>query len=152
MKKYTFLILALLISATTFAQKSTIRQTQAKPASKTRFFVDEKETDILVAKLIDPKNYASVGLSGVSPSDMTSKKMSKTPTALRMVTKPDAKFMNLGQFFERYKVPPANQQLIKVNGELLTIKEGFLANETRIAKVEINKDAAGNPFINIIIK
>jgi len=148
MKNYIYLILALLISSSAFAQKpATIKTTP-----KTRFFVDEKEADILVAKLIDPNNYASLNVSGISSSDMTKGTMPKKPTSLNMFTKPGAKFMNLEQFFERYKVPTAYQQIVKVNGDRLTIRDNFLANESRIAKVELSKGSIGDAFINIIIK
>ncbi len=144
MIKYAYFIIALLISATTFAQTPTTATPKAK------FFVDDKEADILVAKLIDPANHASMSIGGVSAPDMTKKTLTKKPTSLHISTKADAKFMSLGEFFEAYKVPEMNRNIIKVNGELLLIKENFLANKSRISKVEINKDATGSAFINII--
>ncbi|MES2651407.1 MAG: hypothetical protein V4663_06685 [Bacteroidota bacterium] len=144
MRKYIFLAITLVISATTFAQKPTTSTPKAK------FFVDEKETDILVAKLIDPANQASISIGGVLPSDMTKKTLNNKPTSLHITTNPDAKFMSLNEFFEVYKVPEANRNIIKVNGELLRMKDNFLANKSRIAKVEQNKDATGTAFINII--
>ncbi|TCC93946.1 hypothetical protein EZ428_04010 [Pedobacter frigiditerrae] len=152
MKNYIYLILALFISSPTFAQKPANKQATTKTTPKTKFFIDEKEADILVAKLIDPDNYASVDVAGISPADMTQGAMPKKPTSLNMSTKPGAKFITLAQFFERYKVPTAYQQMIKVNGELLTIRDNFLANESRVAKVELSKGALDDAFINIITK
>ncbi|MEJ5994053.1 hypothetical protein WG904_06415 [Pedobacter sp. Du54] len=153
MKKFAYLIIALLISTTAFAQKTSNKQKKQSTSLKTRFFVDEKEADHLVAKLIDPKNYASMGISGISPGDIANNRpIGNKQKTLRMVTKPNAKFMNLDQFFEHYKVPVANQQIIKVNGDLLSIRENFLANENRIGKVELNTDNEGKPYVNIISK
>ena len=144
MRRCIFLAITLAISVITFAQKPTTS------TSKARFFVDEKETDILVAKLIDPVNQGSISIGGVSPSDMTKKTLNKKPTSLHITTNPDAKFMTLNEFFEVYKVPEAHRNIIKVNGELLRMKDNFLANKSRIAKVVQSKDAVGNAFINII--
>ncbi|RYG18533.1 MAG: hypothetical protein EOO07_08750 [Chitinophagaceae bacterium] len=153
MKKYTYLILAVLISASTFAQKPSSRQKKDSAPLKTKFFVDDREADHLVAKLIDPKNYASIGISGISPSDIVNNRpIGNQQKTLKMVTKPNAKFMNLNQFFERYNVPVANQQIIKVNGELITIRENFLANENRIGKVELNTNSQGKAYVNIMSK
>ncbi len=151
MKKHIFLVIAILFSLTTFAQKPSNKQ-KVTPPFKTKFFVDEKEADILVAKLIDPNNYQSIGIEGISPADMNAKILPNKQRALRMVLKSKAKFMTLSEFFERYKVPVENQQIIKVNGDLLTIRENFLANENRIGKIELNKDGAGLGYVNIISK
>lgn len=146
MKKYIYLIFTLLIANQVFAQKT------ISSAPTTKFFVNEIEADILVAKLIDPANYISIGLGGVTQSDVIGDKMKKIPTSLNMTTKADAKFLNLAEFFAIYKVPAANQKVVKVNGSLLKLKEGFLANQSRIAKVIFKNDELGNNYIDIITK
>lgn len=146
MKKYIYLIFVLLFANQVFAQKT------INSASTTKFFVNEIEADMLVTKLIDPSNYISIAIGGVTQSDVSGDKMKKIPTSLNMTTKEDAKFLNLADFFTFYKVPAVNQNIIKVNGSLLKMRAGFLANQSRIAKIELAKDKMGNNYLNIITK
>ncbi|MEE1946605.1 hypothetical protein VRU48_15875 [Pedobacter sp. KR3-3] len=143
MKKYILVLVALWVTSVTLAQNKP--QTNS-PSPKVSF--NGKTCDALIAKLVDPNDYQGVELAGIGAGDMLKAK-GKKPTGMNVNLKKDAKVMNMAEFFDSYKVPAANQEVIKVNGVALKIRENFLASKTMIGKVDFGKDAAGKPFTNI---
>lgn len=142
--KFLFnLFLFLAITASVFAQKSN------QPTIKCAF--NGKSCDPLVARLVDPKDFKSVNLAGISAADM-SKTNARKPTGMDITLKESAKVMDLKGFFETYKVPLKNQGIIKVNGAILQTKVNFLASSTVIKKVDFGNDKSGNSFTNILTK
>ncbi|KIA91218.1 hypothetical protein OC25_22360 [Pedobacter kyungheensis] len=129
------------------AQKKPSRLEKPNPISKASF--NGNTCDILVAQLVDPKDFKAVGLSGINAADMLKPKIDKS-VGIDVSLKEDAEVMNLTTFFKYYEVPVENQGLIKVNSSALKIMENFLASKTMIRKVELGKDETGKLFANII--
>jgi len=141
MKNFFLVLVSFLIVS------SSLAQTNANNSSAKVSF-NGKTCDALIARLVDPNDYLGVELAGISAEDMLKEK-GKTPTGMNVNLKKDAKVMNMAEFFDFYKVPEANQKIIKVDGVVLKIRENFLASKMMISKVDFAKDSAGNFFANI---
>ena len=129
------------------AQKKPNHQEKSNPISKASF--NGNMCDILVAQLVDPRDFKAVALSGISSADMLKPKTDKS-VGVDVSLKENAEVMNVTTFFKYYEVPVENQEIIKVNGSALKTKENFLASKTMIRKVEFGKDQTGKLFTNII--
>jgi hypothetical protein len=147
MKIYPILLFFLFMVKIAVAQKKPFTQEKSNPISKTSF--NGKECDILVVQLVDPKDVMAVNLAGIGPGDMLKSSGVKS-MGVDVSLKEDAKVMNMITFFEYYKVPVSNQEIIKVDGKLLKIRENFLASKTMISKVTLGTDQRGQLFTDII--
>ena len=146
MKNFLFFFAFFIMAATAFAQKKLVEKSIS---SQGQISFNGKSCDALVARLVDPKDFQSVNLAGVSPDDMLKTSGAK-PTGMDVSLKENADVMDMAMFFTYYKVPVENQEIIKVNGGILRIKENFLASKTMINKVSFGKDESGKSFTNII--
>jgi hypothetical protein len=147
MKIYLVPLIFLFMAKIAVAQKKPSTQEKSNPVSKTSF--NGKECDVLVVQLVDPKDVMSVNLAGIGPEDMLKSSGVKSMD-VDVFLKEGAEVMNMTTFFEYYKVPVSNQEIIKVNGKLLKIRENFLASKTMISKVTLGTDQRGQLFTNIV--
>ncbi|MDQ0969357.1 hypothetical protein QFZ20_004760 [Flavobacterium sp. W4I14] len=147
MKIYLVPLIFLFMAKIAVAQKEPITQEESNPVSKTSF--NGKECYVLVVQLVDPKDVMSVNLTGVGPEDMLKSSGVKSMD-VDVSLKEGAEVMNMTTFFEYYKVPVSNQEIIKVNSKLLKVRENFLASKTMISKVTFGTDQRGQLFTNIV--